>query len=754
MEKKYKFQENMIGYHSDHNSIQEFTEQSLDHIVGDGITDDLNYAGFKISQTAAAEVTLEIGRVFNDGEVYNKEGPTSVNLLPHLPGVTSKVVAIVASTSTIDTNTQPMEFVIDAESGETQSQAVDTETHRLVTISEVVGLESATPLKPQVGAGLVTIGWVTLDNTGVIDIEMNDAQLLPSVKKNNTRLKTLEAWRKSIGQRVETISSDITALANRQSNVADNSITFEMAADIARLKEANELEDGYSSYGADRFLFDDESDTDHVNYLARIEEGIRFSFEAEDDVPINIANQYDDTIKISNAFLLPDYNEVARIVVGDPTDSLPISQYDFQTVEWEQKTIARSQIRYGATKTVCTNHAWWRSGHYDAAKGIFHKDGDAWQYVSNNGKWFRLRHYWYDKWDEVYWAAIKSDHSVAGSMCAQTFLNSQDTWMTKLKLLFDQVGPSGDVTVVLTETLHGKPDMSKALMSVTLSHADIKAAPNWTEIPWPATFLAKGAHYALCFITGGNHYLASTSGENFGQGTFFYSTDGAFFQGDLSKDICFQIDAAQFKATRLEVNLDPLSLSGGMSDIDILAEIAVPDGAELRFEIQPSGGDWTPLDEVISGNHALYGLPALCYFRAVFIGTKDAMPGINLASSNAKIYRPRTTGKHISEPIVLAAPTQDFKVKLLIEEFYEANHNLTMTLDDVTNGSNGIAPATITDKVLGDGDDANHKRIERTFTWTTTELPVATSQVVLVTDFDTTSPLDTFHGSERVHLAF
>lgn len=754
MEKKYKFQENMIGYHSDHNSIQEFTEQSLDHIVGDGITDDLNYAGFLISQTSAAEVTLAIGRVFSAGEVYNKDVPFVVNLLPHLPATTSKIVAIVASTSTSETNTQPMEFVIDAENGETQSQAVNTEIHRLVTISEVIGLESAAPIKPTVGSGLATIGWVTLDNTGVIAIEMNDAQLLPSVKKNNTRLKVIEDWRSSIGQRVETLGSDITALANRQSNVADNTIMYEMAADIARLKEANELEDGYASYGADRFLGDDESDTDHVNYLARIEEGIRFSFDAEDDVPIDIANQYDSSIKISNSFLLPDYNEVTRISVANPDDSLPISQYDFQTVEWEQKTIARTRIRYGATTTVCTNSAWWRSGRYDAAKGIFHRGGGTWQYAGNNGKWFRLRRFWYDSWDEMYWSAIVDDHSVAGSMCAQTFLNSQDTWMTSLKLLFDQVGPSGDVTVVLTETLHGKPDMSKALMSVTLSHADILAAPNWTKIPWPATFLAKGNHYSLCFITGGNHYLSSTNGSNYGQGTFFYNTDGAFFQGDLEKDVCFEIGAAQFKATRLEVNLDPLSLSGGMSDIDILAELAVPDGAELHFEIQPSGGEWMPIDEVVSGNHALHGLPALCYFRAVFLGTRDAMPGINLAGSNVKIYRPRTTGKHISEPIDLASATQDFKVKLLIEEYHEANHNMTMTLDDVTNGTTGIAPATITDKELGTGDDADHKRIERTFTWTATELPVATSQVVLITDFDTTSALDTFHGSERVHLAF
>ena len=280
----------------------------------------------------------------------------------------------------------------------------------------------------------------------------------------------------------------------------------------------------------------------------------------------------------------------------------------------------------------------------------------------------------------------------------------------------------------------------------------------WNIVAWPATLLDPGERYGVILSTGGNHYVGLAQGSRFAQGTLFYSTDGDWYQGDLTKDLMFGIDCAEFDYNRIEVELDALSLSGGMSTIDLLAQIAQPEGTRLTFEVQPGGtGAWSPLEAVETGNSVLYGLPALCQFRAVFTGTPDAHAGINLTTSRMNISRPRTTFKHISEAITFASATQSIKISVLLENYYETNHDLTCVIDDVTNATNAIAPATTTDVDLGVDEysgDANHKRIRRTFEWTATELTPATSQIVITLDGTTTSALDVFHVSERVHLAF
>lgn len=757
MEKRKEFHNKQQLPVTQLNEVQDFVQDSMDHIVYDAVTDGLHFTGFTAAQTSTVEVTLEPGRLFKAGFVYTHEAPQPLNFLSNLPQSTEKICAVVASSQVGDANITPIKFITNVETRETQPQTVTTEKHRLANLAIISGLESAAPQKPTIEVNLMVICWVWLDNAGITKVEMNEAGRLPSVKRNAGRLSDMEAWRKNIGQRIDTVSSDITALSQRQSQAGSNAVMYQMAGDIANLKELLELEDGYSAYGANRFLDTDESDTGNVNFNCKVEEGVRFANDAADLQALDVFNQYDPNIIISDGFLLPKYTEVERIGVTTRTDETPISQYPFETVDVVQKTISRKRIRYGNVLTYCTNSAWWRSGRWDNVQKVFYKDGDAYEVLagSPNGahSFLRLRKFWFDEFTETYWDRIVNKFSVNGAMVSQSFLNSQDTWMTSLELFLTQVAPTGDMTILLTETAYGKPDVNNVIQSITLTQADMQAN-DWTKIPFPATFLNKGKLYGLCLITQGNHYVAMTSGENYSFGTFFYSTDGQFLQGDLTKDMCFKINAAQFISPRIEVPLEALSLSGGIAQIDLMAQMIVPDAAELRFEIKPAGGTWYPLDEVTSGATAFNGLPPLCEFRAVFIGTKDVMPGINLTTSTYEISRPKTVGKHISTVITLDAPTQSLKIPFKIEEFYEANHDCTVTIDDVTNGVNDIAPGTTTDFTIGEGDDANHLNITRTFEWTATEIVTPTSQIRININIATSSAQDVFHGSELVYLAF
>ena len=60
-------------------------------------------------------------------------------------------------------------------------------------------------------------------------------------------------------------------------------------------------------------------------------------------------------------------------------------------------------------------------------------------------KWARLRKIWFDTVEVPYWEKVKINHSVNGSQVGQTFLNSQDGWLTQIELGFaGVVGPMAD----------------------------------------------------------------------------------------------------------------------------------------------------------------------------------------------------------------------------------------------------------------------------------------------------------------------
>ena len=80
---------------------------------------------------------------------------------------------------------------------------------------------------------------------------------------------------------------------------------------------------------------------------------------------------------------------------------------------------------------------------------------------------------------------------------------------------------------------------------------------------WVVGFLGKGRRYAIVLISSGAHFVATVANNKFAQGTLFYSTDGAFVQGDLFTDLAFETEFALFAAPIVTVQLQALELAGG-----------------------------------------------------------------------------------------------------------------------------------------------------------------------------------------------
>lgn len=759
MQKLVNFRDRQELISADLSRIGEFAQLSFDHIVKDGIQDLRGFADLAVIKSGTAEVTAKPGRVYNAGAVYTSETDVVFDFIQKLPLVNKKWVAIVGWGNIVETDTQPRDFLIDATTGATEPDSVTMQILRKANINIVEGVEAAQPVQPAVDSANVIIAWVLLNPADVESVEMVEANRVPQVARERVRINELEFWRGLVGPRIDGLASDIARLAALLKQSAGSALLNSVAADVARLKDVSGLPDNYSSYGADRFLDNGESDIENVNYLARVHEGVRPAYDAHHLEAVQLFNPLNQDVKISSGLCLPAHTEVMKFKVQPFYEAHSISQYQYQTHEMVQKTRSLTRIQYGETTTVCTNSRWYKSLRYDkTVNGYVAPDGTTWVAEVQNGKYIRMRRYWITTYDEAYWDSIVVEHTISGQQIAQTFLNGQDGWLTSIGLYFTQKASTGNVTVMLCEVAHGAPNPEAVIAISTLNVADIKVSANGTvetKVAIPPTFVENGKRYGVVLTTGGNHYVAMANGTQYAQGSFFYTLDGAYMQGTAEKDMMFSLYYARFNKTRTVVELKSMSLSGGITDIDLQSQMAIPGSCSLTFQVQVAGV-WHSLDNVAEGNTPLYSLPPLLPFRAVFVGTTDVQPALALDQSRLQYSRPRTSFKHISSNYILAASSDSFKVIVTLENYYETNHNLNCAL--LLNGVGGeIAPASVSDIEVDppiDPRSPNHKNIQRTFTWTDTEITTPMSSVKIVLNGATSSALDTFHVSDRVHLAF
>lgn len=748
----------------DLNNASIFPQQTIDQSFRDFVTDQARFAGFSVEAAGTTSVTVARGRLFrpatvSDGDyqrfvlrVYEREDEVELTLLSNLPAVNRRIVAIVVWGDTIESSIQPRDFLIDADSEETEPRAVATEYRRFCNVEKVVGAESADPQPPTVSDANLVVAYVTLSPEGIESIEMVEANRIPSIEGNAGRIRSLEDWREQISPRVDTIASDLAKLAGRDQG--DSRLLLQVAADVARLKERADIPDDAVDYGADRFLTLDETDEEDPTYNAFVEEGVRFAAENESLAQMSILDVYNPNVLITgDGLMLPRYTHSQRQIIAGPTTAVPLAQFQYSEQTMVKKTMSRLRIRYGEPFLVCKNNAWWKSGTYDERTGIFEKDGETFQalgYEYRKGlsftmvpKLVRLRKVWEDYVDEPYWDAVTTTVNVAGRHVAQTFLNANDGWMTGVSLIFPVVAASGSVHLALTETKAGAPDISKMVASVTLEASQLEQGPTaWTFFPIGPVFLEGGQRYALVITTAGAHSIGTTSGANYAEGTYFQSSDGAFFAGDLTRDIRFATWFAKFTNQRTVVEMSPLSLSGGILGLDFLAEVVQRRGtADLSFEIQVNSA-WHTISPTDSPPLNQAPPPALVPFRIVMNGTADVQPAIRLSGSRQKVFRPKTEFKHVSTERTLAAPSDLIHVITDLDGFDSDHHDFEVKL--VTDGPTTETADSVTDVAMPGG-----------FTRRTSvfELGEAVDAYQIVLEGSTDTVLVPFLVSERVDIA-
>ena len=756
MEQQIIFRANQEQQAEDHTDLQDFVRASLDHVVNDAVTASRRYAGFDVTASAQAEVTVASGRMYGaDGAVYGRTTSTVQSLLADLAAVSQRIISVSAYGAENETQIETRDFLNDVETGATEPDSVAMRLSRDAVLAFTTGTESADPQPPSLPVEHVEIARVLVDNLGVVSVTMLTANEVKSTENLDQRTKNLEAFRAAAEPQIGSLGSDLAALTNRVDNAARGRDLSRLFEDVARVKEVLEIPDTASDYGADRFLNTDESDTADAGgygYDALVEEGIRFADANADESEISIFSANDPAAALSNGLLLPAHSETLRISVDVYHSDLGLAQYGFQTHDIVQKSMSRSRIRYGSIRTVCTNGTWWQSGQYDSAAGTFKKDGETFEVLDydrnlhgNGHEFVRIKQMWVDDYEDPYWDYVKTDYQINGAQVAQSFLNTNDMWAKKFAFWLTSKAAAENIFLSLVEVVAGVPDPSRAILHMTVDEADL-VVNGWTEVELPATFLKAGGRYAWLLTSNANHQIGMAFGQDYVDGTFFYSTDGAFYQGELTKDMMFQMWGAKFDAPQVTIELDPLNLDGGMTALDIMADMVVPDSTQVIFECRPGGtGEWRPIDP--SDLAVFQGTPVLAHHRVRFVGTRDIQAAIRLTGSRIRVTRPKTAFTHASTTITLAAPSDTITVKCLLEEFDDTPHDFSLTLRHAGGTEN---PDAVTDAALPDLPNTAN-RIERTFSFQIGGGPISAFE--LVATGATNSAASTFHVAERVHYA-
>jgi hypothetical protein len=691
--KRTLFDDAEIAEHGDFNSIGEQSQAALDAMINDAIGYPAHWAAFTVAQKSAQEVTISAGRYVTREKIYGSDASFDLNLQIYIPLISNdeRWVALILRGEEVTVNA-PRNFET-SEDPETSipvnRQTPKTIERRLTVIVQQGNATPAPALKPVIAETDAVIAMVLLRSTGIQTIEPGESWRVKSLYEVEGRVTALEVNLDSLFQRTTSIETDIANITSRLSDIPNPIIIRQMQRDIGATRRILALPDEQRAYVFDPGLTYDIWDTAHASWLARVREGIRFSYANESTSQLSVVNEDDPKIMIgANRRMVPAYDEALRIANIGTDAVLNISQQVHTVVDAIERSVSRTAIRYGTVKKVCTNNRYWANLTAGLRIGeMFTLNGEEFEVVNAQGgvtgqhtdKWRYIRQVIREEWTETYWDYETSEVGVNGSVYGQTFLNSQPMVLTSIDLNFVSVGAAGDVHLFVCETnAAGMPIFDKVLGHVTVIRNNLVVG--WNKFALPLTMLESGKRYAFFTVTTGNHSIYATTGNKFTGGSRFYATDGAWAQGDAASDIAFRLYAAKFRDVRTVVPFNNLTLENGMTDIEIVMKSWAPGGTALEWEIKPSGAtEWTTFEEhPDTATHPLVGLPALVELRLVMLGTVDLAPMIVLDTA----LRGRT-GRHrgdmvaVSDSIAFGLSTETIVTQFTVDAFIPAEHEFT-----------------------------------------------------------------------------
>ncbi len=683
MEKRVNFYPSQEVPASELAAMQQFGQDSLDRIVRELLFDEGRYVGLAVTKTGPLDIAIGSGTFARSGAIFRKAVTTTENLTSLLPSSGLRKVLVLVSGQEVDTEVQNRKFLINAATRSAQPKPVATRKVREAVIDLAAGPSSNSPSRPAVSAGWIVVAELTLGTTGItVDPVMEAATKALSLESAVNAITLLQAQDRKFSSMFETLRSEIAGLASELSDKAENRRVSHLVSDVLNIRNRLDMADTGTSFGSDWFSNDEESDEAFPGYTARVEGGaMQMGEVGSAGKLIKLLNPTDSKLDISESgLIMPSSSSVLRLECDEYDSDVSIASYAVSTTVGKKLQLSRT-YKFYATKAG-------RSFAEEFLKEnpkvrVRNPSTGDWQTIDLTDKKWKIDQLggsklgWWLKITEAYWDVDTVDVTTTGSRIAQTFLCAQAGWHRRLDLWFTDVGATGDVHIKICALgSDGDPDLKQIVGSVTLPVASIKKRA-WTTVSPDPFWLDRGKRYAIVLTTTGAHVVGCAVSNGLSNGTLVASTDGVTWQVDLAKDMMFRLFASKFHASKVTVDIEDISLSGGIREIQTILTGHQPAGTDLVVQARINGV-WRNLSD--DDETVLAGLPNLVPLRLVFLGTLDMMPGIDLSKSRVIATRPRTSSVHVSTTRTLAGTTSAINVTQVSYDFDEARHDWGCTI--------------------------------------------------------------------------
>lgn len=678
--KRTLFAEAEIATRVDFEQIGVNALESVRDIAGGAIGYPHHWARLTVSTPAPLSVRIEPGEFWVGDIIYTLDAAMVLDLAALVPLSVNdrRWIAVLARGETA-TIAEPRLVELDADSEETVLVASPkSEVRRLVFVTQA-GAAGPTPVRPALPSNECCAAWVLMAPTGVVSIEMNQPDRVKTLFEVEGRVTVLENTSRDTNARTNTLQTDLAGVASRIQEAPRPELIRQIMRDVAALRETNAVPDEARAYWYDPGLVPDDWAPQNPNWLARLDEGLRFPAAAERDAQLALFDPASPALRVYENLLMPAWTEEPRVVIEGNDGSINISQLTHTQIDAIERSIARQRITYGASFMICLNFAEW--GRYASGKQVgerFERPGETFEVTGygHKAKFLWVRQLRIENFTETYWEYITTQIGLNGSVYSQSWLQAQAGVLTSVDLFFTRAATVGDVHLVLVECgTTAAPDPAKAIKRVTIPANQLTLG--WNKFTLRPSLLEAGKRYAWMTVTTGNHALAFVEGNKFAQGSMFQITDGAWAQGSLDRDFAMRLNFAKFATTRAEVEFAPMTLENGMSEIGLLFSGWAPGGTALEWEIRPSGAtEWEAIS--LDNPASLMGLPALTRLRAIFIGTTDLHAAI-VMDVNARVLtrRLRNDMRAIANQRTFGFSTQVVQTQTSLDAFDPAQDTFT-----------------------------------------------------------------------------
>ncbi|WAJ26851.1 hypothetical protein [Antarcticirhabdus aurantiaca] len=766
MGKRKVFEDTEILGPDDLEEVSLFAQQAIDDMSADAIGYPAHWAGFTVSAVEGSPQLLRItpGRFLKGRYVYALDAAQNVDLLDHLPKSASdeQWVAIllrerersIEAIRTFDTRTGQ-----DPETGAIVPRPSATTIAREIEFRVQDGLPGPAPAnRPAIADGDCCLCFVRLRLVGGIQaIEPGLPWRAKSLYDVEGRVTKLELRVSQLFEDTASIRTDLGNLAAQIKTIPDARLIGQIVRDTSQLRQRAQLPEEARNYWFNFALVKDDWDFSQGGYY-RIREGIRYQYVAQFDHQLRVADPGRSDLSIwDNHFYLPKYTEVARITSPDGSGSKDISSEVHSVTTAVQHTSSHTNIRYGETVTVCENVAGWGNIAERRPGEIFGVGGETFVSAGVSASPYNdlptadtgHRHYdvarvIYDTWETSYTTYDVKVYGLSGSIVGNTFLNSQAFVATSIDLTFTRVDASEPVNLfVCYARPDGSPDQEAVVARSVVQGAALKVGK--VRFPFQPTLLEQGRRYAWFTTTKGNNALMTNSGNAFLGGSSFLITDGAWAQLSTTEDFAFVVNGARFQQTRTVVQMNAITLDGGMTEIEMIYRGFEPAATKLVWEVQAQGDtEWVPLDARL--DNPLASLPPLVNLRAVFLGTEDLAPAIDLNTFARCIAgRMRPDMRAITKLIAFGFATNKAQVVLNMDAFDPARNTAEPRLV-LANGT-----AVTADAIKAERDPVKTSRTKFTADFT---LPAGTTGARVRIDSTTNSVIHVPFGQDVQLNAF